>query len=217
MGSPATGSSFNIVNLGGTACDALSKAIQVENVNKAFFTWAFTPDGSAITPEFAALFANYLQPVGAPFWWPLASVPANCVKADGRSLLRAHSSVGAMDGYPELFAVYGTTYGTEDSTHFSVPDLRELFLFGAGDNHPVGEEGGEETHKLIIAELPKFKTKTSFQNWDANGDNPDPNQPLLSKVFTQADTIMESAEVGGDVAHENMPPYRAGTMVIKAR
>lgn len=213
MGSPATGSSFNIVNLGGTACDALTKAIQVENVNKAFFTWAFTPDGSAITPEFAALFANYLYPVGAPFWWPLASVPANCVKADGRSLLRAHSAVGQLDGYPELFAAYGTNFGTDDSTHFNVPDLREVFLFGAGDSHPAGEEGGSETVTLLIPNLPKHTHDVALQKRVAEGNA---NAGLLGWV-PPMDVVIESSEVGGDAAHDNMPPYRAGTMVIKAR
>ena len=213
MGSPVTGNSFKIVNLGGTACDALSRAIQVENLNKQFFTWAFTADGSAITPEFAALFANYLQPIGAVFWWPLASVPANCVKADGRSLLRAHSSAGAGDGYPELFAVYGTIFGSEDSTHFNVRDVRESFLFGAGDNHPVGEDGGEETHKLTIPELPKHTFDISLQKRVAEGND---NAGLLGWVAPM-DIVIKSSEVGGDVPHNNMPPYAVGTWVIKAR
>lgn len=65
----------------------------------------------------------------------------------GQSLLRA--------SYPRLFAAIGTTYGAADSTHFSLPDLRQRVAVGNGGsgtfNH-LGQVGGEETHLLTANE-----------------------------------------------------------------
>ena len=248
MGSPVTGSSFNIVNLAGAACDALTRAVQVENLNKSFFTWAFNADGSAITPEFAALLTNYLYPIGAVLWWPLTTVPANAIKADGRSLLRAHSSTGALDGYPELFAVFGTSFGTEDITHFTVPDLRGKFLLGSSDNHSTGTVSGEENHQLTTAEIGGssishthvFGRALATDNDDfrfTTGEATSASASLTSIVSQGAACAGSSQQVGplsnangsycvtgppiqavtAATPHNNMPPYRVGNWVIKAR
>lgn len=217
MGSPITGSNFDISNFSGEVCEAITKLLQVNANLKTWFTWAFTSDGSQITPEFAALFSTFLYPIGAPIWWPMASVPANCVQADGRSLLRAHTSATNLNGYPELFAVYGTQYGFEDSTHFNVIDLREVFLFGSGNSHSVGEEGGEESHVLVASELPKHSLNVSFQLEDAANNNYSASGKILGPVATTADKVIATSEIGSNSAHQNMPPYRVGLWVVKAK
>lgn len=230
MPSPVVASDFDISNLGGNVCEILTKENANNNLWKSWFGWAFTPDGSAVTPEFAAMFSNFLFPIGAVLWWPLASTPANYVKADGRSLLRAHSSVGALDGYPELFAVYGTTFGFEDITHFNVRDIRDRFLLGSGDAHPVGEVDGEEDHLLTEAELPTVTPvvdfapdiKANFAGYTAfsalstveSGTN---TSPLPYAAAGTARTGLVVLPFGDDAPHNNMPPYCTGTWVIKAR
>lgn len=216
MGSPITESDFDISNFSGDVCEAITKLLTVNSKLKTFFGWAFNDDGSQVTPEFAALFTNYFFPVGAALWVPVTAIPGNCVKADGRSLLRAHASVTNLNGYPELFAVYGTAFGFEDSTHFSVPDLRGVFLFGASDNHAVGEEGGEETHKLTAAELPAHTHTISLEKWKADGNTPI-DEGLLGVVNDTSDATLTSSSIGGGASHENMPPYFTGIWVIKAK
>jgi microcystin-dependent protein len=62
--------------------------------------------------------------------------------------------------YPRLFNVIGVTYGVGDSIYtFNLPDFRGRTSVGVG--HGVGlttrtlnERNGEETHTLIISELP---------------------------------------------------------------
>jgi len=154
MGSPVTGNDFTITNYSGGVCENFTVLINQANKLKEWFDWAFTSDGLSVTAEFAALFQTYFYPIGAPIWWPLSNVPANCVRAKGQSLLRAHTNATQLDGYPELFAVYGTKYGYLDNTHFNVIDLSERFLFGSSDNHVIGEAGGEETHQLDASESP---------------------------------------------------------------
>ncbi len=54
-----------------------------------------------------------------------SACPTGTIAADGSSLLRAGT-------YAALFAAIGTTYGSVDGTHFTVPDGRGVFIRGAG-------------------------------------------------------------------------------------
>ena len=65
-----------------------------------------------------------------PYGGASDKIPQGYLLCDGTSLLRA--------SYPELFAVIGTAFGSADSTHFNIPDLREATTKGIGEN-PNGE------------------------------------------------------------------------------
>jgi hypothetical protein len=55
--------------------------------------------------------------------------------------------------YAELFAAYGTTWGVGDgSTTFAIPDLRNVFMMGAGSILPLGKSGG--SRKIAVGNLP---------------------------------------------------------------
>jgi microcystin-dependent protein len=78
-----------------------------------------------------------------------ASPDSGWLPCDGSSLLRAD--------YPTLFAVIGTTYGSVDSTHFNLPDLRGRTVVDAGSGsglspRVLGDVFGEETHTLVTSE-----------------------------------------------------------------
>lgn len=81
---------------------------------------------------------------------PLPTDPA-ILACDGTSYLRAD--------FPDLFAVIGTTWGADDSTHFNVPDLRTRALVMQGvtaASHVwnLGDLIGEELHTLVSGEVP---------------------------------------------------------------
>ena len=65
--------------------------------------------------------------------------------------------------YPELYSVIGKTFGSSNDTHFNVPDLRRRVAVGAGGiasdilGTLLGNVGGEEKHKMTIAELVSHK------------------------------------------------------------
>ncbi len=81
-----------------------------------------------------------------------------CLFCDGTSYERA--------SYPVLFAAIGTAFGSADSTHFNIPDLRGRLPLGAGTGtgsgatawslgtQPTSGAGGEQTHTLTTAQLP---------------------------------------------------------------
>lgn len=63
-------------------------------------------------------------PAGTVIQFAGVSAPNGYLACDGASLLRAD--------YVDLFAAIGTTHGAADGTHFNVPDMRGLFVRGAG-------------------------------------------------------------------------------------
>jgi microcystin-dependent protein len=74
------------------------------------------------------LFAAYTtvrMPAGTILQFAGSTCPKFTVAADASSLVRAGI-------YANLFSAIGTTYGSVDGTHFTVPDGRGVFLRGAG-------------------------------------------------------------------------------------
>lgn len=61
------------------------------------------------------------------------SAPSGWLACDGSSVLRTD--------YPNLFTAIGTTWGSVDSTHFTLPDLRGTFLRGTGTNATGSSSG----------------------------------------------------------------------------
>lgn len=90
--------------------------------------------------------------------------------------------------------------------------IQDTFLWCAGPKHAAGTTGGEETHKLIIEEMPAHshqynKIPQSYANTDYSKDeqaNFDPSIRNASNTeFTQ------TWDTGGNQPHNNMPPYRS--------
>lgn len=73
------------------------------------------------------------------------------LKCDGRSIKR--------NLYPGLFDLIGTTYGTNDSETFKLPDCRGRVVGCIGNGtgltpRNAGTSLGEETHTLTVGEMP---------------------------------------------------------------
>lgn len=66
-------------------------------------------------------------PVGAVMAFAQPTPPTGWLACNGQSVLRSGAG-----GYPNLFAAIGTTYGSDNSTTFKLPDLRGLFVRGTG-------------------------------------------------------------------------------------
>jgi microcystin-dependent protein len=145
---------------------------------------------------------------------------------DGRSLLRSD--------YRNLFAVIGTEFGSDDSTHFNLPDARGRVVGLINqDNENViartdlsgwddGDISGEEMHTLTIDEMPLHSHDPTTSN--ANGipasgpshtGNTNTNSsgpaPTSGSGTSAADSATEPhnhelKNVGGGDAHNNMQP-----------
>lgn len=73
-------------------------------------------------------------PAGTVIQFAGVSAPNGYLACDGASLLRAD--------YVDLFAAIGTTHGAADGTHFNVPDMRGLFVRGAGSHGTMTKAAG---------------------------------------------------------------------------
>jgi microcystin-dependent protein len=89
---------------------------------------------------------------------------------DGRSLLKSE--------YRSLYAVLGDSFGSVDADHFNLPDAqgRVVGLIGqaitdSSSNLWVdGDLSGEETHTLVIAEMPSHRHGSADVSGSTDGD-----------------------------------------------
>lgn len=86
-----------------------------------------------------------LMPPGSMIMFCGATAPPGFLLAQGQSLLRAD--------YPALFGVLGTTYGSVDGTHFTLPDMQERFPLGKGGVHALGVVAGGASHSHTVSAL----------------------------------------------------------------
>lgn len=101
----------------------------------------------------ARIGASEAHPVGALLQFAGATAPAGWLICDGSSKLRTD--------YPALFAVIGTTYGSVDGTHFTLPDLRNKVAVGSGSTYSRGQTGGAATVTLTTTTMPSHSHSLS--------------------------------------------------------
>jgi len=205
MASPITASDFDLVSLSGDVCERLRKLLELNNTMKVWFTWAFNPDGTA-TEEFKLLFRDIATPVGGVIWRPLPTIPEGYLQANGAAVSRTT--------YANLFAVYGTTFGSGDlSTTFNLPNLYAKYLMGAGagSSYPVGTTGGEENHTLTLSEIPAHTHTYSKYS----PGPPAVDDPVDGSNNDGGYTVEATGTAGSGQAHNNLPPFMAGLWLVK--
>lgn len=130
------------------------------------------PTGEYTNVAGGTLYAD--SPIATILPYGGATAPSGWFLCNGASLLRT--------SYPELFAVIGTAFGSADSTHFNIPDLRGEFLRGAGTNSHSGQgDGGSVGQHQNATAIPNVYKATGggqvfvapgtsalFQNEDAS-------------------------------------------------
>lgn len=128
------------------------------------------------------------------------------------SMLLCDGSVYNKDDYPQLWEVWPSAM--KDATTLTLPDLRNLFLVGAGLDYSLGDTGGAAEVALTVDEIPShthgYQTPTFNVDVESIGV-PDPtgvgNPPI--PATTNA--------TGGGEAHENRPPYYAVVYAVIAK
>lgn len=78
----------------------------------------------ALTGSARTVLGRAAVPAGTVAIWSVATMPGGWLECNGQSVLRAT--------YARLFALIGTTYGSVDGTHFTLPDLRSASVRGVG-------------------------------------------------------------------------------------
>src|SRR2546421_9355266 len=121
-----------------------------------------------------------------------------------------------------LFALLGTTFGGDGRITFALPNLQARAPIHTGNQHTLGESGGQSAHSLTIGEAP---THTHSINASSDqGNNVIPTGNVLASPLNAtyrapgpgASTmdLGSLTGVGGSQAHENMQPYLVLTFGI---
>lgn len=130
--------------------------------------------------------------------------------------------------YP-IGSIYISTIQTNPSLLFgfgSWEQISDVFLIGAGDNYPNGSTGGESEHLLTVNEIPSHTHEVVIE--DAGEHTHDINIEMDGKAFsgdqlphvvdTSDETIQSLSngihshnatisDTGGNLPHNNIPPY----------
>ena len=115
-----------------------------------------------------------------------------------------------------LFIVFGTRYGGDGESTFSLPDLRGRLPMHFGGTHPqMGEMGGVEEVTLTAQQMPMHTH--ALLGSATNGNSVSPNNALLANSTVVMPYASETANspmantaispVGGSQPHTNFQPY----------
>lgn len=129
-----------------------------------------------------------------------------------------------------LFSLLGTTYGGDGKSNFALPNLQGCAPMQAGQGpglslRDLGETGGEQTVTLLQTEMPAHSHGALA---DATGGLPSPandvwasggkGRPSVYAASNPSTNVLMNAFAlsiaGGNVPHNNMPPYLGLTFII---
>lgn len=177
-------------------------------------------------------------PAGALMPYAGSAAPTGWLLCQGQSVLRTD--------YPALFAAIGTTYGSADGTHFTLPDTRGRVPAGFDTGNAtgrlntgglnaasLGSAGGEQTHTLTTGELAAHTHSSSIidpghthTTWivvDSGGVTGGgalhlSTSPSFSATTGPAVTgvTINNASAGSGTAHNNIQPTIVLNYLIKA-
>lgn len=152
-----------------------------------------------------------------------AILPHAMASLTGLTMLPCAGGTYNREDYPLLYAAIDTDFIIDADT-FRVPDLRDKFPLGAGDNYPLGTEGGEEEVTLNIGHLPSHTHSNvphehgyiSSVSTIINGGLEAPASAAIPFPDLTDAAVIEIDETGGDNPHNNMPPFYALRWAIVA-
>lgn len=132
----------------------------------------------------------------------------------------AHTNI-LKDVYP-IGSIYMSANNTNPGDLFggTWEQLQDKFLIGAGNKYTVNSTGGEVSHKLTSSELPKVSGSITMHS-AATSTNIHAVGGSFSSGHTNSNTYKDGGNqasgapsigvinlnFGGDIAHNNMPPY----------
>lgn len=171
------------------------------------------------TSAASVVFESWQLMIGYIFPYAGYTAPTGTVLCDGASYLR--------DDYPNLFSIIGTAYGSVDSTHFNVPDLRGRTPIGQGHgtgltDRTIGQLIGEETHQLSVGELASHSHEDTGHLHSESIAVPNlttigvgaPEPTAIPGVGSTGLGYASISNNGGDEAHNNMQPSSVINFVI---
>lgn len=165
--------------------------------------------------------------------WLLPWAPMNFKMCNGQEL--------NISEYNSLFSLIGTTYGGDGINKFALPNLNGRFMVGAGlqpggHDYILGEMSGTEQVTLVGENMPSHNHNLTVQvkKKCSNGQgtqSASPKSHVVSRSSSSSVTpysasavensytggyniIVNEANQGGGLPHDNMPPFRTISFII---
>lgn len=141
--------------------------------------------------------------------------PAGWLRCDGQLLTRTQ--------HAELFRVLGTLYGGDEHTTFALPNLQGRVAVHAGHGIQLSQRGGEEAHRLTLAELPNHTHLLSANAAGSVGTAMHHFWGSLAGAYSttpdEPDAALGAlalAPAGDGEPHSNLQPYLVANYCIAA-
>ncbi|HZU93788.1 MAG TPA: tail fiber protein [Microbacterium sp.] len=131
-----------------------------------------------------------------------------------------HGQILSIAQNQALFSLLGTQYGGNGTTTFALPDLRGRAPIHAGSSNWVGETGGREQVTLLPTQIPAHTHLAQASKGAADMANPqggywaDSGQAAYGAGGTGILGPAAISSVGGNLPHENRPPYLVINYII---
>ena len=140
--------------------------------------------------------------------FPLGEVTISSLEVELYDKAEVDSMIAELNSkiYP-VGAIYMSTVSTSPASLFggTWEQLENRFLLGAGSKS-AGATGGEETHTLTQAEMPRHThSVNAVYPFTAGGSYPYVPYTNTNTPYGEFSGVV--SETGGSDAHNNMPPY----------
>ena len=179
------------------------------NLNGTTLELSLEDDGEN---DYTLNLASISTPVGTIQMWPTNTPPTGWLICNG--------STFNASTYSELNTVLGGN---------TLPDFSGRFPLGVGNsgtsgatNHNLTNTGGEEKHSLTVDEMPSHShgagsltTSEPYLSQNGSGTQ-DKRDGGDDKLYEYNSITGSTASVGGNQAHNNMPPFYTINFIIKA-
>lgn len=124
--------------------------------------------------------------------------------------------------YETLFQLIGTSYGGDGESTFALPNMQSRLPIHQGNGFILAETGGAEDITLTQQQIPAHRHPTVAAAASGTSASPQgnvlatwadtPYAPIPGTPVALSPTAV--ASVGGNQAHNNMPPYLAVSFII---
>jgi microcystin-dependent protein len=176
--------------------------------------------------------------IGTVKSWTGKTIPTNWALANGTTLNEGAGYFDLANWVAAEVAAGNTLWaisGSAPNRVITLPDLRRKFIYGANSLSELGQAGGETAHVLTQSEMPAHAhpvndpahahvfsmagagaANTAYPGGAAGTiyDNPATGPPTgipLKHNYTG----LYLSNTGGDVAHNNLPPYVLMALIVK--
>lgn len=166
------------------------------NLERLQQTGTLTPDDAriALNDMITAFYEEtpVMIPIGTISMWWSVTIPDKWLLLGGAAISKTT--------YPELFDIFGYTYGGGFDT-FVLPTMKGFSPFGAGASIALGNAGGSDTHTLTIAEMPSHSHTVNDPGHSHTVNDPGHTHGYQSVATSGGDRVINSG--GANLINSN--------------